>query len=238
MGLTFVENLARRGAHIIALSPVPIDYPQISLVVDALRSSTSNEKVFAEHCDLTSPKSIRDFCTKFLTGQEHRIDAIVFAHEYEQIGSLFYTNRDRDDKARIDASMATFLLTTLLLPTLLVAPAERDIRIMTLINPFYAAAVPTFRPNNDVSTKSIFVLEGHRALSSVVLMRHLQRVLDSLPSAPAPNPNTSVAPNSKLQKSNIVAVSVSPGFSRTDTVASLVRADPSSQNFSVYGFLL
>ena len=117
------------------------------------------------------------------------------------------------------------------------APAERDIRIVTLVNPFYAAAIPTFKPNIDVSNKSSFVLEGHRSLQSAVLMRHLQRVLDAMPSAPAPKPESAVA-SSKLQKSNVVSVAVSPGLSRADTVAAMLSADKESPRYSVLGLIL
>jgi len=42
----------------------------------------------------------------------------------------------------------------------------------------------------------------------------------------------------EMQKSNIVAVSVSPGFSRADTIAPLLRADRTAPGFSSWGLLL
>ncbi|TDL22923.1 hypothetical protein BD410DRAFT_787735 [Rickenella mellea] len=240
IGLTLLENLARRGAHIIALSPDPIDSPQVLLVIDALRTLSSNEHVHADHCDLNSATSVRSFCNQFLTGSEHRLDAIIFAHEYEHIGAMWGTAHVRDSQKRIDASMSTFLITTLLLPVLLVAPPERDIRIISLINPFYAAAIPTFSPSSSPTVQSVFLREGYRSLKTAIFARHLQRVLDALPSAPAPNPDSNSPPlaGSKEQKSNIVAVSVSPGFSRADTIASMLRANRSSPDFSFIGVIL
>lgn len=190
---------------------------------------------------MLSLKSVREFCTKFLVGNEHRLDAVIFAHEYEQIGPLFPTKEERRncEEKRAVYSDSTFLMITLLLPTLLVAPAERDIRIINVVNPFYAAAVPFF-PNPPARQGSQFVREGYRSLRSAALMRHLQRVLDALPSAPALDPDNASASvaSKRFQKSNIVSVSVSPGFSRHDTIAPLLRASPKASRFSVVGFAM
>lgn len=130
-------------------------------------------------------------------------------------------------------------MSTLLLPTLLVAPPERDIRIITLVNPFYAAAIPHF-PQPPLNENSQLLREGYRALKTTILTRHLQRVFDALPQAPAPNPDTATAAaaSTKAQKSNIVAVSVSPGFSRPDVIAPILRADFKREDFSVWGMLM
>jgi hypothetical protein len=246
MGLTLLHELAVRGAHIIALSPFPIDSPKIEIMIDLLRSTTNNEQIFADECDLTSPNSVHDFCTKFLTGHEHRLDAVVFAHEYQHVGSFFSRRSIEElEKERREASLATFLMTTLLLPALLVAPVERDIRIINVINPFYAAAVPTFSPSFDPlpATTSRFIQEGRRALRMAVFTRHLQRVLDALPSGgqvPKTDDNASTVPvvSDKSQKSNIVAISVCPGISRSDTIAPLLNADLSTRASSITGTIL
>ena len=72
------------------------------------------------------------------------------------------------------------------------------------------------------------------------LMRHLQRVFDALPSAPAPNPDDAAAHKSgkKTQKSNIVSISVSPGISRNGTIAPLLQADRPPEGTSTFGFIL
>ena len=48
IGLTLLQNLAQRGAHIIALSADPIGSPDVTILITLLRSTTSNEKNFAE----------------------------------------------------------------------------------------------------------------------------------------------------------------------------------------------
>ncbi|KAG6826283.1 hypothetical protein H0H92_000453 [Tricholoma furcatifolium] len=236
LGLTLLQSLAERGAHIIALCPHPIDSPEVSIIISLLRTTCSNEEIYAEQCDLNSPSSIRSFCTRFLTGSDQRIDAMIFAHEYQHIGSIGLVRRTQtpeDATSKREAnSLATFLITTLLLPALLVAPVERDIRVITVVNPFYAAATGssfTIPFESGSSSKSSFLLEGTRSLRSVILTQHLQRVLDALPAAQVPKTDegTSSVPviNPKVQKSNIVAVSVSPGISRVDTIAPLLNAD-------------
>ncbi|KAK7058074.1 hypothetical protein R3P38DRAFT_3169577 [Favolaschia claudopus] len=52
--LTFLEHLAQRGAHVIALTPHPVDAEHIATYLDLLRSTTSNENIYAERCDLAS----------------------------------------------------------------------------------------------------------------------------------------------------------------------------------------
>lgn len=245
IGLTLLHELAIRGAHVIALSPVPIDSPRIDILVNLLRSTTKNEQIFADECDLTSPNSVHDFCTKFVTGQEHRLDAVIFAHEYQHIGSVF-ARRPTEvlDNERREASLATFLATTLLLPALLVAPVERDIRIINVVNPFYAAAVPSFSPSFDAPpSPSMFLQEGRRSLRMAVFTRHLQRILDALPSGgqvPKTDAHASAVPvvSEKSQKSNIVAISVCPGISRSDTIAPLLNGDLSVTGSSMTGVIL
>ncbi|THV02818.1 hypothetical protein K435DRAFT_652408 [Dendrothele bispora CBS 962.96] len=268
IGLTVLKALAERGAHVIALTSAnstgAIDDPRIELIVDVLRNTTSNEKIFAEECDLTSPASIEAFCKKFVEGEEKRLDGVVFMHEYAHVGvlGLFRSRkalqRKRDQLTRDVSSLSTFLFTTLLLPCLLTAPVERDIRIVNVVNRFYpaAAAAPSFNPGFEsfsdsessesslpVSStgKGIFLSEGTRALKTVLFIRHLQRILDALPSAQVPKTSSasSAVPVVKTQKSNIVAVSVSPGISRVDTVSGMLGADWSlGSSFSVLGLLL
>lgn len=251
--MTILQSLTQRGAHIIALSPHPIDSPEVTIVISLLRSTFSNEQIYAEQCDLSSPSSIRSFCTRFLTGADQRIDAIILAHEYHHIGSAAVLPQTQTPEEvalkRETASLATFLITTLLLPALLVAPVERDIRVITVVNPFYAAAagpsfaIPFTSRTPSPASRAVFLQEGIRSLRTSILTRHLQRILDALPTAQVPKTDdaSSTIPivSPKTQKSNIVAVCVSPGISRVDTIAPLLNADwTSPSGFAFTGVLL
>lgn len=252
--MTILQELAERGAHIITLSSEPIDSPRVALLIDVLRITTNNEQIYAEHCDLLSPGSIQSFCKRFLTGEQKRLDALLFTHEYSHIGAFrrFMTKSKAEDKAeREQLSLASFLLTTLLLPSLLTAPTERDIRIINVVNRFYAAAAAApfsaalynSLTSDESSSDSIFLAEGTRSLRSIILTRHLQRILDALPTAQIPQTDSSSSAipvvNSDSQRSNIVAITVSPGISRADTVSRLLNADwTSSTGYSKLGVLL
>lgn len=243
LGLTLIQNLAQQGTHIIALSPKPIDHPEVEILVELLRSTTKNEHVYAEECDLSSSASVRSFCTKFITGKDTRLDAIVFAHEYQPIGSLLASDDPTElAKRRRASSLATFLIITLLLPVVLVAPVERDIRIINVVNPFYAATSLTYSITEVLSpTAPLFKLEGRRSLETIIFMRHLQRVLDALPSGgqvPKTDETTVRVVSDKIQKSNIVAVSVCPGISRADTVAALLKANNTQLRRSILGTIM
>ncbi|KAH8103493.1 hypothetical protein BXZ70DRAFT_889300 [Cristinia sonorae] len=255
LGLTLITSLASRGAHIIALSDYPLTENSIpSLLIPVLRAATKNEQIYAEYADLSSSESIRAFCTKFLTGEDHRLDAIVFAHEYRGIGTLFRRESQENTEWRDVASLATFLITTLLLPKLLVAPIERDIRIVNVINPFYAASAPLFPSklttiltsgNTHRQNDPLFLAEGFRALRTAIFTRHLQRVLNALPNgAPGPDESKNKPPGPQLIKppkmSNIIAVTAAPGISRVETISPMFGADRESgaESFSLFGMLL
>lgn len=246
LGLTLLLELAQRGAHIIALTQEPVSSPRVTVLIDLLRTDTSNEQIFAEHCDLSSPTSINSFVKNFTKSEDKRIDGVIFAHEYQHIGSppSFATSSQKEDTAERDIkALATFLMITLLLPVLLVAPVERDIRIINVVNRFYAAAAahPFSKDCFPCKEGAIFPSEAHRSLRSSILMRHLQRILDALPSAPPPQTDSqsSTIPvvSAKSQKSNIVSISVSPGISRLDTVTPLLNADWRADGNGGYSFM-
>jgi len=135
-----------------------------------------------------------------------------------------------------------FLLTTLLLPALLVAPVERDIRIINIVNPFYAAAAPAFlrgfrlqsipylthgsRPHHDSRQCSALHvdLEGSahclRRYSHVICSASWMRSRDLGPgfifNKPIPSPG---ATPKKVQPSNILLSQFLPVSAAHDTVA-------------------
>lgn len=232
-------------------------------MVDAIRITKKNELIYAEACDLSSANAIKDFCAKFvkstgggLESEPPRLDAVIFAHEYTHIGAIRGTAEEQEQERlqRLHARLASFFFTTLLLPVLLTAPHDRDIRFISIVPPFYGAAIPSFDPNVQSQTQdkspSIWVEEGRRSLLAILFTRHLQRILDALPSksvpAPAPALSTQGSSNGSQpgaeavaakRPSNIIAVAVSPGISRSDTVAPFMRADRSRHTVSTLGLL-
>ncbi|KAJ7852379.1 hypothetical protein B0H14DRAFT_2760101 [Mycena olivaceomarginata] len=252
LGLTLLESIAARGAHIIALTPLPVADPRVATYIDLLRSTTQNEEIYAEECDLSDPASVHAFAKRFVLGNTggapstpagtatagpsaaggpQRLDALVFAHEYAGVGALPLfasgspAQRELEQRTRDTAALASFLLTTLLLPAMLTAPADRDLRIVHVINRWYAAAGPRFFLDNlysfgkQTTPTSPLLPEASRALRTALFTRHLQRILDALP-APSAVPDPSGAVPAQ-KKSNIVAVSVSPGLSRVESVGPL-----------------
>lgn len=133
---------------------------------------------------------------------------------------------------------------TLLLPALLVAPVERDIRIVSVVNPFYAAALPSFAAflqsqsapsasREEQENSSLIIAEGHRALRTVILTRHLQRILDSLPNRAQDARRSDTDKPPTPHPSNILAVSACPGISRRDTVGPFLGTGTDERGWSL-----
>lgn len=111
-----------------------------------------------------------------------------------------------------------FHLLTALLPSLLRAPAERSIRVVSLITPAWAAGVPALKGKETRDTPILTL--ALRGISTLLVMQHFQLVLDTLASAAygktAPEPPTvggggdevKVKKREKGLKSNIMALSV------------------------------
>ncbi|KAG2030684.1 hypothetical protein BDR03DRAFT_1016885 [Suillus americanus] len=98
---------AQRGAHIIPLSPKQVQ--GLDILINPLLSTTENDQISADEYHLTSASSVRSFCFRFLTAMETRLDAIIFAYEYQQLGSI----AGRQDlviltQERQNASLASF----------------------------------------------------------------------------------------------------------------------------------
>lgn len=266
IGITLIPELARRGAQIIAVVPDLSD-PAILSLMDLVRVTTNNELVFAEQCDLTSPKAITDFCAQLvkssgggLESDPPRIDAVIFAHEYTHIGAFrgSKAEKEKESAIRLQGRLASFFFTTLLLPVFLTAPQDRDIRFINLVSPFYGAAIPSYDPKaaqDETPTTSIWIEEGRRSLKTILFTRHFQRILDALPStsvqtrminldgysspATVKVNNVDNQPEAVAAKrpSNIIVTAVSPGISRWDTIAPFMRADRNSPFYSFFGTL-
>jgi hypothetical protein len=110
-----------------------------------------------------------------------------------------------------------FHLLTALLPSLLRAPAERSIRVVSLVTPAWAAGIPTLKGNETRDTPLLSV--ALRGISTLLVMQHFQLVLDTLasaaygksaPEAPAVGAGEEAVVKKREEglKSNIMALSV------------------------------
>ncbi|QRV98404.1 short chain dehydrogenase [Ceratobasidium sp. AG-Ba] len=261
LGLTLMHELAQRGAQIIALAP-SLNDPVVEEIISAIRVVTSNELIFAEECDLTSPASIRAFCKQFLSTTTSgpsssvpgaprdppRLDAVILTHEYTHIGALWTSNKDSrrieterrfegTERPRHSGSECR-------------EPAIRGFRSYVSTSSCTFQTKPEYRSIEfaieaqlaRMAIASISSREGERALRSILLMRHLQRVVDALASqSTKPVIGTSDADTVDVKKSktsNILAVSVAPGFSRPQTIGAYLRASRESEDYTRLGVFL
>lgn len=198
----------------IALHPDPTS-PAVVQLLMLLRSTSSNERIYVEECDLSSIDSIKRFVQQWqkdaksgmVQDLEARIDGIVFCegdgaglegHGYG-VGPVQCRQVGTDEA--IESRHATHLtgrhaLVQLLLPTLLrsASTATSPVRVINQVSPFYSATVPsTFAPLDlDYSTRLFpsrapWIAEGQVALASVLLWKEFQSRLEATSSATAPS---------------------------------------------------
>ncbi|GAA6023404.1 hypothetical protein JCM11491_006460 [Sporobolomyces phaffii] len=205
IGLEVLQFLAAQGAQIIALHPDPTS-PAVVQLLMLLRSTSSNERIYVEQCDLGSIDSIKGFIQKWqkdaksgmVQDLEARIDGIVFCDgdgaglEGNGYGLRARTVEQVGTEETVERRHATHLtgrhaLVQLLLPTLLrsASTATSPIRIVNQVSPFYSAVVPTtFAPldldysSRPFPSRSPWIAEGQVALASVLLWREFQSRLE------------------------------------------------------------
>ena len=227
-GLTLIQSLAHRGAHVIALSlaPAPIDSPDVEVLVSLISSTTENEHIYAEECDLTSSTSVQAFCDRFLTGQDQPVRCHPLCTRVSTHRPHILDSNTRGIRKREKVGVAGYIYDHHTTSPCFTRRAGRTRHSHhQRRQPFLCSRSPfVLSLHYHASRKAVdFLQDGLRSLRMVVLTRHLQRVLDALPHAPAPptNEGTSAVPvvNTIFRRSNIVAMAVSPGISRLDTLA-------------------
>lgn len=231
VGLAVFQHLAAAGAQVIVLTPDPESPSTIQLLL-LLRSSTSNERLYAEQCDLNSIQSIRNFVESWkkdaregmVKDLEARIDGIVFCDEAAEA-------RWQDRAKRVLTGRHT--LVELLMPVLLrsAATSTSPIRIInTLDSAFYAAVTPdAFDPVALVAEQqstesgtptatsrhlSPIVQDGRLAVASVLLWREFGARLSSKSRINASAGVSTGCDARVAATSPLLALSVSPGILR------------------------
>ena len=94
-------------------------------------------------------------------------------------------------------------------------------RITSLVNPFCAAAA-TPLSRFDPQKEGVFLGEGIRSLRSIIVIRHLQHILYTLPAVQLSKPKE--GPSALVVKKTSVAASARPGMGRVDTISALFSA--------------
>lgn len=214
LGVVTLSSLAHRGAQIIALTP-DISSPEVIQMIHLIRDSTRSELVYAEQCDMGDLESVGAFAALWNSGDKkqqegvRRLDALLFlppGREELQRVRLEAGARRRYEEVYQLHVLARFHLVNSLLSGLLVQPREREVRVVSVMSPFYAAGLGHFdvlNPPPSTGSKgksqlqklaetSFSALLGAASLRWYVLTLELQRRLDLLAEAD-PRPRTKLA---------------------------------------------
>ncbi|TKY84719.1 hypothetical protein EX895_005799 [Sporisorium graminicola] len=157
LGVVTLSALAHRGAQIIALHP-DISAPDVVQLIHLIRDSTQSELIYAEQCDLGSLESVSAFAALWNSGDKkqqeavRRLDALLFlppgreelhSVQLDEGGRAGGGTRRREAIYQLHV-LARFHLVNSLLSSLLVQPPDREVRIVSVVSPFYAAGLTHF----------------------------------------------------------------------------------------------
>ncbi|SOV02010.1 uncharacterized protein UDID_04894 [Ustilago sp. UG-2017a] len=216
LGVVTISALVHRGAQIIALTP-DISSPDVIQLIHLIRDSTQSELVYAEQCDIGSLESISAFAALWNSGDKkqpegvRRLDGLLFLPPTrDQVDRVQLPTDSGQKERRRDAIyqlhvLSRFHLINSLLRSLLVLPREREIRIVSVMSPFYAAGLTHFdvlppsasskkasttgQKLDKMAESSYSALIGAASLRWYALTLELQRRLDLLAEAD-PRPRT------------------------------------------------
>ena len=134
-----VRGLASRGAQIILLVRQPLVDPFLVDYIEDLRTQTGNELITAEHVDLESLHSIRQFATKWVdNAPPRRLDAIILcANTMTPPGGKATQTEDGLEATWGVNYVANFHLLSILSPAIRAQPPDRDVRIIFGTCPAY-----------------------------------------------------------------------------------------------------
>lgn len=224
LGVVTISALAHRGAQIIALTP-NISDPEVIQIIHLIRDSTQSELIYAEQCDLANLESVSAFAALWNAGDKkqaegvRRLDSLLFLppsrHELDRVPLEQHLKGKANGGGRREAIyqlhvLSRFHLVNSLLSSLLVAPRDREIRIVSVLSPYYSAGLtlfdvlppspsPTFTTSTSTNTtlqslsqQSYTALVGAASLRWHALTCELQRRLNLLAEAD-PRPSNKLA---------------------------------------------
>ncbi|WVQ94190.1 hypothetical protein IAU59_001268 [Kwoniella sp. CBS 9459] len=188
-------------------SPLPPDLLTVLHTIRLGVSKNPAAQLHCEPLPMTV-EAVRDFTKKWgsapaqMVGEAgRRIDAVVLGQGWEvgvnverimeaeaeipiqsqgqgQVDGKHRQKKDQEHSTKWNTHQFQFHLLTALLPSLLRAPAERDIRIVNLISPTWSAALPSLEGKN--TRTDLVNLTGRRSINTLLLMKQFQLVLDTL----------------------------------------------------------
>lgn len=127
-----MRGLAERGAQIVLLVRQPLSDPFLVDYIEDVRTQTNNELITAEHVDLESLHSIRQFATKWVdNAPPRRLDMIILcANTMTPPGGKPTISEDGLETTWGLNYLANFHLLSILSPALRAQPPDRDVRII------------------------------------------------------------------------------------------------------------
>lgn len=132
IGAAVVRDLAMRGAQIILLTHLPPSNPFLADFIGEMRQETNNHMIYAEHVDLASLHSVRQFATKWIdNAPPRRIDMIILcAATITPPGKKRVETEEGIEEMWMVNYLANFHLLGILSPAIRAQPFDRDVRII------------------------------------------------------------------------------------------------------------
>ncbi|KAI1142380.1 NAD(P)-binding protein [Hypoxylon sp. FL0543] len=132
IGAVVTQELAARGAQIVLLTHLPPSNPFLADYIGELRQSTNNQMIYAEHVDLSSLHSIRQFATKWIdNAPPRRLDMLILCAATLTPPGKERTETDEGiEEMWMVNYLANFHLLGILSPALRAQPFDRDVRII------------------------------------------------------------------------------------------------------------
>ncbi|KAI5868458.1 short chain dehydrogenase/ reductase [Durotheca rogersii] len=203
IGAATARALAQRGAQIVLLTHLPPSNPFLADYIGELREQTKNQMIYAEHVDLSSLLSIRQFATKWIdNAPPRRLDMIILcAVTVTPPGKERVETCEGIEEMWMVNYLANFHLLGILSPALRAQPFDRDVRIILPTCSSYISSPPV----NDELPKTAWTPGAAYARSKLALMifgRAFQKHL-----------NAYKRPDQLPMNARVIFVD--PGFSRT-----------------------
>lgn len=224
--------------QILYLPPVPSPLPESLLTIMHTMRLGIKSPLAQLHVEALppTPTAVRDFVRKWAgapmgtVGEGgRRVDAIVLGGGWE-CALPNPPSLDPAEDPEWTPNQFQYHFITSLLPSLLRAPAERDIRVITLVSPAWAAAMPGIQAGLEgkrisaAQDTGLTAAAAKRGVTSLLLQNQLALVLDTLASAAfskrelVPDPDQPVKRRDESLQSNILALSVVMPWARDEVV--------------------